>query len=564
MPADFGLGIGSLERSHVPFALTPLFPPPISARRIFLLSFFAVKRLLGIFAILLLFSARSAARHSAQQPAPPQQPPSAPQAQPAQAPAPATTQSPQVPAVAPVPAPPPAPVERKFVVVLDPAHGGTDPGARGTGDAVEKDMVLIIARVVRLDLERQGYRVVMTRDNDQNPSFEDRAATANARRGAIFISFHISSTGAVGTARVYSYEFPSPPPVGPSDRLLQPPQCRRLFRLGGRSWNVAQKSYSDLSRRFADVLQVELSQRFKGSPEISSAVAVRGLRSIAEPAVAVELSSVAVEDPKTVEGMASNLAAAIVRAVGGLPAGLRRGQVMSRRLKIISAILVVAVIGGLCMCGFCVAGWCVWRSRPSLAEEQARREVVEPPITTPSDVAAKAKIFWISPTYPARLDPVEVQMPLSADPVQRARQVLHQLIANPPTAEQRTLPAGTTMLDFYILPDGTAIADFSDALANETPSGILSEQQAVDSIVRTLEFNVPPLHRLKILIHGQEAETLAGHMDLTGFFDLNPPDPQTPSKASATEPASAPPAAKPTGNAAGGLTGPGVPVKLKP
>jgi len=237
---------------------------------------------------------------------------------------------------------------------------------------------------------------------------------------------------------------------------------------------------------------------------------------------------------------------------------------MSRRLKIISAILVVAVIGGLLYVRVLRRRVVRLAQQTQSSEEQARREVVEPPITTPSDVRATAKIFWISPSDPARLDPVDVQMPLSADAVQRARQVLHQLIANPPAAEQRTLPAGTTLLDFYILPDGTAIADFSDALANETPSGILSEQQAVDSIVRTLEFNVPTLHRLKILIHGQEAETLAGHLDLTGFFDLNPPAPQTPSKASATEPPSAAPPSKPASNATGGLTGTGVPVKLKP
>ena len=53
--------------------------------------------------------------------------------------------------------------------------------------------------------------------------------------------------------------------------------------------------------------------------------------------------------------------------------------------------------------------------------------------------------------------------------------------------------------------------------------GFESEQLAVDSIARTLEANLPAAHRLKILIHGQEVETLAGHADLTGLFDLNPP-----------------------------------------
>jgi spore germination protein GerM len=92
---------------------------------------------------------------------------------------------------------------------------------------------------------------------------------------------------------------------------------------------------------------------------------------------------------------------------------------------------------------------------------------------------------------------------------------------SPPTPGQRTIPADAELLAFYILPDGTAVADFSDALSTETPSGILSEEMAVNSIASTLASNVPGLRRLKILIHGQEVETLAGNVDLTGFFDLN-------------------------------------------
>jgi hypothetical protein len=85
------------------------------------------------------------------------------------------------------------------------------------------------------------------------------------------------------------------------------------------------------------------------------------------------------------------------------------------------------------------------------------------------------------------------------------------------------MPTDVLLLDFYILPDGTGVADFADGLASEVPSGVLSEQLVIDSIARTLENNVPSLRRLKILIHGQEVDTLAGNVDLTGFFDLNPP-----------------------------------------
>ena len=175
-------------------------------------------------------------------------------------------------------------------------------------------------------------------------------------------------------------------------------------------------------------------------------------------------------------------------------------------------------------------------ARPARTEQQARREVVQPPIATPSDVKVKAILFWASKEVTTALDAVEVELPLSADPALRARQLISALISNPPSPEQRTLPADAALLQFYLLPDGTAVADFSDPLATATPSGILSEQMAVDSIVRTLEANVEPVKRLKILIHGQEVDTLAGHLDLTGFFTVRAEapvePPATPAKAS--------------------------------
>jgi Sporulation and spore germination len=195
--------------------------------------------------------------------------------------------------------------------------------------------------------------------------------------------------------------------------------------------------------------------------------------------------------------------------------------IVARNLKIALVILTVGVVIGL----LSLRGLHrrVERlAQMQAAEEQARREVLAPPISTPTDVKVQAKIFWASGAD--KVAPVVVELALSADPVQRSKQVLQALVTSPPTPDQRTIPADAVLLGFYILPDGTAIADFSDALATETPSGILSEEMTVDSIARTLESNVSGLHRLKILIHGQEVETLAGHVDLTGFFDLNPPN----------------------------------------
>ena len=248
---------------------------------------------------------------------PPQQAASGP-AQPA-APEPSSAQSvAQTPTPAQAPAqtpaqPPPSPPRRVLsMVVLDPAHGGTDPGARGSAGAAEKDVVLQLARAVRFELERQGLRVVMTREGDQNPSSDDRAAVANAPRDAVFLSFHVSSTGQFGTVRAYTFNFAAPPaaPAGAISAGTALPAPAGL-----REWDEAQKSCSDLSRRLADLLQVQLAQRFTGSPDISSSVPVRGLRSVAAPAVAIEVSNISVEDPKSLEAMASPLAAAVAHAV---------------------------------------------------------------------------------------------------------------------------------------------------------------------------------------------------------------------------------------------------------
>jgi Sporulation and spore germination len=152
------------------------------------------------------------------------------------------------------------------------------------------------------------------------------------------------------------------------------------------------------------------------------------------------------------------------------------------------------------------------------SEEQARRELTQPTVINPGDPRVKAKLFWASGADDGTVSAVTVELPLAKDPVLRSKQVLNTLLAGPVDTELRTLPPDAALLAFYLLPDGTAIADFSEALATSIPSGIESEQMALDSITKTLEANVPQVRKLKVLIHGQEVETLAGHLDLSQVF----------------------------------------------
>ena len=225
--------------------------------------------------------------------------------------------------------PPSAPSEETpgLTVVLDPAHGGTDFGARGPTGISESDVVLDFARAARIALEAQRLRVLLTREGNQGPSFDNRSTMINGLRNAIFVSLHVSSSGPVGTARTYYYVFPSAPTsaISPTATTTIAPQAPPVPQTSAPQitsrttlieWDHAQRSSVDLSRQLASLMQTELLSRFRGSPEMPIAAPVRQLRTIAAPAIAIELSSIDVTDAKRLEQMAQPLAEAIGRAVG--------------------------------------------------------------------------------------------------------------------------------------------------------------------------------------------------------------------------------------------------------
>jgi len=241
---------------------------------------------IGVLALAALFAA-------AQSPAPPQSPP--PQ------PADHTT---------PVQLPPIAPPLPAVTVILDPAHGGTDQGAHSEASdegAVEKDLVLTIALAMRRDLERQGLRVILTRTADTGMAINDRAAIANAIGAGFFVSLHVGSSGQPNTAQTFSFGTPhggAPPAFVP-----------RPAGVDAIRWNDAQSGYVISSRRFAELLQVELAQKLPHSPDVPEFAEVRQLRVVTHPAVAIELSSIAEDDPDALTKTAAPLAAALARAI---------------------------------------------------------------------------------------------------------------------------------------------------------------------------------------------------------------------------------------------------------
>ncbi|MEM8876796.1 MAG: N-acetylmuramoyl-L-alanine amidase [Pseudomonadota bacterium] len=116
----------------------------------------------------------------------------------------------------PAPAPPAPPIEpvppggetgRIPVVVIDPGHGGIDPGAVGKNGTREKEIVLKVAQLLADKLrETERYEVALTRADDTFIRLDERVAIARAKKASLFISLHADAIGyaSIGGATIYT------------------------------------------------------------------------------------------------------------------------------------------------------------------------------------------------------------------------------------------------------------------------------------------------------------------------------------------------------------------------
>ena len=103
----------------------------------------------------------------------------------------------------------------------------------------------------------------------------------------------------------------------------------------------------------------------------------------------------------------------------------------------------------------------------------------------------------------------------NTSPVERAKQILSDVIAGPEGAESLpALPAGTRLRQVFVMDSGLAYADFSAQLRDGLSGGSDAELMAVYAIVNSLALNIPEISRVAILIEGQPCESLNGHVDL--------------------------------------------------
>jgi N-acetylmuramoyl-L-alanine amidase len=95
----------------------------------------------------------------------------------------------------------------RATVVLDPAHGGTDPGVKISEKVQEKELTLKIALLVQKELVKAGVQVVLTRDQDKEVPVAERIKTIERTQPRLLVSLHVNG-GFFKTAKGFEVYFP--------------------------------------------------------------------------------------------------------------------------------------------------------------------------------------------------------------------------------------------------------------------------------------------------------------------------------------------------------------------
>lgn len=162
----------------------------------------------------------------------------------------------------------------------------------------------------------------------------------------------------------------------------------------------------------------------------------------------------------------------------------------------------------------------VWRmqKRAAVPEPAAFTRPVAPPVSGPTEQIT----LYVAYDDPGTLRAQGARIPLPAGRQERAEELLRALLEiYLDKSSPHPLGVGSEIRNVYLVDPGLAVIDTNAAFADSHRSGVLVEELTVASLVETLAANLPGINRVKILVDGKSRDTLAGHADISGFFDVS-------------------------------------------
>lgn len=189
---------------------------------------------------------------------------------------------------------------------------------------------------------------------------------------------------------------------------------------------------------------------------------------------------------------------------------------ISRQMFIATAVLFAIVLG---------LSMYVWKLRQHETSgphpPAGTNQHLAPPVAGPSEKVT----IWVAHDDSGTLRPESVMVPLASGRQQRAEALMRTLLEIYTAKDSsHPLPPGAEIRAVYLMDPGAAVIDVNGILANGQVSGVLAEELTITSFVETLSVNIPGLSRVKILVDGKEGTTLAGHADISNFYDVSQVD----------------------------------------
>jgi hypothetical protein len=182
-----------------------------------------------------------------------------------------------------------------------------------------------------------------------------------------------------------------------------------------------------------------------------------------------------------------------------------------RHLLIAMAILLIAALG------LSVYAWHMRKTVAATPVVSTDTRALAPPIAGPTERVT----LYVANDADGSLRAVPALIPLPSGRQQRAEELLRAVLSvYLDKSSPHVLGPGADVRTVFLVDPGVAVIDLNSAFADTHRSGVLVEELTVASLIHTISANTPGILRVKILVDGKQRETLAGHADLSGFYDV--------------------------------------------
>lgn len=183
-----------------------------------------------------------------------------------------------------------------------------------------------------------------------------------------------------------------------------------------------------------------------------------------------------------------------------------------RHLQITVAVLALAALS------LSLYAWHMRKTVASVPVTAVDTRPLAPPVAGPTERV----VLYVAHDDEGTLRAEPAQIPMPSGRQQRAEELSRALLSlylekNSPHA----MGPGSEVRSVFLVDPGVAVIDLNAAFADAHRSGVLVEELTVTSLIHTISANTPGILKVKILIDGKERETLAGHADLSSFYDVS-------------------------------------------